>query len=170
VVAFRLDAADTKLMAIISSVIESIGEQRDGRRWVHEKHTDHRGEAHERQWLAEPDEDLDAALAGYAEAISDTLREAEIGANMAQIKAEGSLAVVGLEYSTIAQNRAQLREEYRNATRTEAIMIGDYLNTFSDVQLQAAFGLTAGQAANLRANKLTPAASAATTIRAMTGA
>lgn len=157
-------------MAIVSSIIENVGEQRDGRRWVHEKHTDQLGEVHERQWLAEPDEDLDAALAGYAEAISGALREAEIGANMAQIKTEGSLAEVSLEHSTIAQNRAQLREEYRNATRTEAMMIGDYLNTFSDVQLQAAFGLTAGQAANLRANKLTPAANAAATIRAAAGA
>lgn len=157
-------------MAIVSSVIESVSEQRDGRRWVHEKHTDQLGELHERQWLAEPGDDLDAALAGYAAAISGALLAAEISANMEQIKTDGSLANVSLEHSTIAQNRAQLRQEYRNATRTEAIMIGDYLNTFSDVQLQNLFGLTAGQAANLRASKLTPAVNAAATIRAAAGA
>ena len=62
------------------------------------------------------------------------------------------------------------RDFYRVATQTQAVMIGDYLAARTDAQLQVAFGLTAAQVTALRSSKLTPAATAAATVRATTGA
>jgi hypothetical protein len=157
-------------MSIVSSETVSTSVQRDGRRYVVERHVDHLGVAHERTWLAGATDNLAAALAAYAAILLDILRDREIGANIASVLSEGSLATVTLQHSTAAQNRTALRDAYRTATRTEAIMIGDYLNTLTDAQLQTAFSMTAGQVNTLRTNKLAPAASAATTIRAATGA
>jgi hypothetical protein len=49
-------------------------------------------------------------------------------------------------------------------------MIGDFLSTLTNAQLQTLFSMTSGQVTTLRSSKLTPAASAAATIRAATGA
>jgi hypothetical protein len=48
-------------------------------------------------------------------------------------------------------------------------MIGDFLSSLTDGQLQTIFSMTAGQVTTLRSTKLTPAATAAATIRAATG-
>lgn len=95
---------------------------------------------------------------------------AEIDRNLQQIKSLGSLAAVTLVASTAAQNASALRAAYATASKLEAIMIGDYLSTLTDTQLQNAFGLTPTQVTNLRTNKLTPAASTASTIRSAVGA
>ncbi len=93
----------------------------------------------------------------------------EIERNIADVTANGSLATPVLVLSTAAANFAALRTAYQTATKVEAIMIGDFLSTLTDAQLQNAFSLTAGQVTTLRTNKLTPAASAAATIRAAAG-
>ncbi len=96
--------------------------------------------------------------------------EREIERNIQDVTTNGSLATPVLILSTAAANFAALRTAYLTATKVEAIMMGDFLSTLTDGQLQTAFGLTAGQVTTLRTNKLTPAASAASTIRATTGA
>ena len=157
-------------MSIVSSETVSTSVQRDGRRYVVERHVDHLGVAHERTWLAGAADNLAAALAAHAVTLVEILRQREITSNIADILINGSLATITLQHSTAAQNRTALRDAYRTATRTEAIMIGDYLNTLTDAQLQTVFSMTAGQVNTLRTNKLAPAASAADTIRAATGA
>lgn len=94
----------------------------------------------------------------------------EIEDNINDIKANGSLATVTLINSTASQNAVALRGAYGVASKLEAVMIGDYLNTLTDAQLQAAFGLSAAQVTNLRNNKLIPAASTASAVRAAVGA
>jgi hypothetical protein len=63
-----------------------------------------------------------------------------------------------------------LRSGYQSATRIEAIFAGDFLASLTDTQLRNLFGMTQGEVTTLRTNKLTPAANAAATIRATTGA
>jgi hypothetical protein len=158
-------------MAIVSSETQSISPQRDGRRYVIDRFVDHLGGEHFRTWLAGAADDLDAARAVYAAALLGALKAAEIQKDIAAILADGSLAVgVTTNHITVAEARAALRGAYRSATRVEAIMLGDYLSSLSNAQLQTLFAMTAGEVTTLRANKLTPAASAAATIRATTGA
>jgi hypothetical protein len=75
-------------MPIESSTIAEVGTQRDGRRWVLEKHIDHLGIEHVRHWLAEASDDLDAAIAAYALRLLDDLRDAEIQRNVANVMAD----------------------------------------------------------------------------------
>jgi hypothetical protein len=156
-------------MSIISSVIESTSLQKDGRSWVHEIHTDQVAVKYERNYLANAGVDTAAALAAYATQLSANITAGEIAKNLADVSSNGSLATPTTVYSTAAQNFAALRAAYQFATQVQAIMIGDYLSTLTDNQLQTAFSLTAGQVTTLRTNKLTQAASAAATIRASAG-
>lgn len=124
---------------------------------------------YDRNYLAAAGLDTAAALVAYALSLADDIQAREIGKNIADVATNGSLASPTLVYSTAAQNFSSLRAVYQLATQTQAIMIGDFLNTLTDLQLQNAFSITAGQVTTLRANKLVPAATAATTIRAAAG-
>ena len=157
-------------MAIVSSETVSTSVQRDGRRYVVERHVDHLGVAHERTWLAGAADNLAAALSAYAAILVEVLRQREITSNIADILINGSLATVTFQHSTAAENRSELLEAYRTATRTEAIFIGDFLNSLTNAQLQAALNMTNAQVNSLRTTKLQPAADAAAIIRAATGA
>jgi hypothetical protein len=157
-------------MTIASSETVSVSTQRDGRRYVLERHIDHLGVAHERTWLAGAADNLAAALSAYATTLLEILRDREISANIASILSDGSLATITLQHSTAGENRTALRDAYRTVTRVEAVMIGDYLNTLTNNQLATAFGITTGEAATLRTNKLEPAATIASGIRSATGA
>lgn len=156
-------------MSIASSFIESTSLQKDGRSWVHEVHTDQIGAQYDRNYLADAGFDTAAALAAYATQLASDIQAQEIARNIADVTANGSLANPTTVYSTAAQNFTALRAVYQFATQVQAIMIGDFLNTLTSNQLQNAFGLTAGQVTTLRANKLAPAATAASTIRASAG-
>ena len=157
-------------MPIASSETVAALVQRDGRRAVYERHVDHLGIEHVRHWLAGANDNLAAALADYAARLLDILRDREIDANIASILENGSLATITLQHSTAVQNRSALREAYRSATRVQAAMIGDYLNTLTNNQLATVFGFTTQDAATLRTNKLEPAATIATGIRSAVGA
>ena len=156
-------------MSIVSSVRDT-HPQADGRRWVHERHTDHLGVIHPRAWLAAAAENLDTAMAAYAVLLVALLREAEINRNIAAVLADGRLAVTTTQHSTAAENFAELRSRYASMTRVEAIFAGDFLGSLTDAQLRTAFSMTQAQVNSLRTSKLTPATNAATTIRATTGA
>ena len=114
-------------------------------------------------------EDIAAFLAAYAPGFAAALTAGEIGENIAEVTTLGSLATPTLRYSTAAANFAALRLTYQSATQVQVVMIGDFLNTLTNVQLEAAFGLTLTQVQNLRTNKLAPAATLATSIRASAG-
>lgn len=156
-------------MAIVSSTVSQEGAQKDGRKWTREVHTDGQGRVYEFPYLAAAGLDINAVLAARAITLAADLAAAEAEADVALIKANGSLAVVTTNHTTVAAIRTALRAAYATATRTDAVMIGDYLATLTDAQLQTLFGLTAGQVNTLRTNKLTPAASLATSIRAAAG-
>lgn len=157
-------------MSIVSSDILSDSPQKDGRRDIRERHIDHLGVEHLRQYLAAAGADAAAALTAYAARLPGDLRDNEIASNIEAVMALGSLAGVTLQHSTAAQNFTALRQAYQTMTKTEAIFAGDFLSSLSNAQLQNAFGLTAGQVTTLRSNKLTPAAAAAATIRNSVGA
>jgi hypothetical protein len=156
-------------VAIVSSSLALDRAQKDGRFWVTETHTDHVGVKYLVNYLASVGIDTSAVLTARATQIGNDLATAETAANIAQITALGSLASPTLIYSTAAALRTALRAAYQTATQVCAIMIGDYLASLTDAQLQAAFAMTAGQVVVLRAGRLTPAASAAATIRAAVG-
>ena len=154
---------------IVSSVIASQTAQRDGRISVHEIHTDSLGVLWDHFYLALATDNLATALAAYAVILAGNLTQTEIANNITAVSTIGSLATPTFVYSTPAQNATALRAFYATTTQAQAVMIGDYLNTLSSAQLQAAFGLTAGQVTTLQTNKLQPAATLAASIRATAG-
>lgn len=156
-------------MSIVSSQILEDAAQKDGRRWIREQHIDQVSVRYIRAYLTTAVADASAALATYATQLALDIVALEIGRNIADVAVNGSLATISLVYSTAAQNRAAGRTAYLNATRVEAIMIGDFLSSLTDAQLQTIFSMTAGQVTTLRSNKLTPAATNAAAIRAAAG-
>lgn len=156
-------------MTIATSVIVDISVQKDGRKWVRELHTDSFNIQYGRSYLADALYDLSAALAAYAVILDTNLTQMEISYNVVSVLNNGSLATVTFSYSTASQNRTALRQAYQTATKQDAIMIGDFLSSLTDGQLQTLFSMTAGQVNTLRTNKLTPAATNAAAIRAAAG-
>lgn len=61
-------------MPIVSSTHTLGHAQRDGRRYVTERHTDHTGRVHVREYLAAPGVDTDALMAAQAAALGEQLR------------------------------------------------------------------------------------------------
>lgn len=155
--------------SIVASSITAQTPQRDGRIAVDERHTDNIGAVWNNGYLAKATDDLNALLSSHATSIAAQLNAGEIAANVDQVTTYGSLAVIRLNYSTQAQGLAALRTAYQNATQLQAVMIGDFLSSLTDAQLQNIFSMTAGQVTTLRANKLTPAANTASAIRAAAG-
>ncbi len=100
---------------------------------------------------------------------ADQLTTQEIAANLDSVITVGSEASISLNYSTGLQNIAGIRVVYQTASRIQAVMIGDFLNTLTDAQLRVAFSMTLAQAQALRANKLVPAAAIAASIRSAAG-
>lgn len=156
-------------MSITASVVLSDSVQKDGRRWIIEQHTDNLGLKYLIFYLCAANFDKAAALAARAIQLALDIQGGEIATNIAQVFANGSLGVTTTNYSTNNQNLAALRTAYQTATKLDAIMIGDFVSSLADGQLQTIFSMTAGQVTTLRTNKLTPAANAATAIRAATG-
>lgn len=157
-------------MPIVSSAIQSDSAQKDGRRWIRELHTDHLGKAWGRVYLVDALFDAVSALSAYATQLASSLKQSEIDRNVQEIVAQGSLAQITLNWSTVDENFTALRGYYRTASQIEAIMAGDFLSARTDTQLKNLFGYTQTQVNNLRTNKLTPAAQAAASIRSAAGA
>lgn len=155
-------------MSIVSSVIAATNVQKDGRTWVIEIHTDQLGLQYTRTYLAGAN-DLNATLAAYAVVLAANIVAGEIANNVADVVMNGSFASPTFVYSTQGANLAALRLDYQTATQVEAIMVGDFLSSLTNGQLQSIFSMTAGQVTTLRANKLTPAATLADSIRAAAG-
>lgn len=157
-------------MAIVRSVIDSDSKQADGRRWIHEMHLDQFSSEYSVMYLCPRVWDATAAMLARAAQLYADRVQGEIDANVNAVVTLGSLAEMVFKYSSAAQNIPALREAYKGATRTEAIFIGDFLNSLTDAQLRNAFNLTQNQVNSLRTNKLGPAATLAANIRSNTGA
>lgn len=152
-------------MAIVSSVIVSIGVQADGRRWVHELHIAANGDQFPVHYLAPAVFDTAAALAARAIQISADLVANETERNVAAVKADGADAVLSFIYISDTDTYARLRREYEFARGRDAAAIGYFLSTLRDAQLQTAFGYNAGQVTALRKTRLTPQAATASSVR-----
>lgn len=157
------------MAAIVSSRIAADHAQRDGRRWVTERHLDNAGAERLVTYLAEAGADTAAPMTARAAQIAVDIAADEIARNVDEIASRGSLAVLSFIYSTEAENIAAVREAYRTAVDRHALMIADYLSKLSDPQLRSAFGLTQAQAAQLRVNRLGPAGSLVAQIRSAAG-
>lgn len=156
-------------MSITVSVVSQESAQRDNRFWVQETHTDNIGLLYVLRYLASVGTDINAILAARAITLAQQIKDGEIAANVAQVQALGSLAATTFNYSAGLENFAALRSAYATASQEQAVMIGDFLSARTDAQLRTAFGFTQAQVDTLRANKLTPAANLATSIRAAAG-
>jgi hypothetical protein len=144
--------------------------QKDGSKTVHEIHIDLIGIAHDLVYQASAIEDLNANLARHASDLGNSLGSGEVSTNIGSIMTLGANAIFTLVYSTVSENVAALRAAYASAIQAQAVLIGDFLNTLTDIQLQNAFNLTPSQVTTLRNTKLIPAANLATALRASTGA
>ena len=70
-------------------------------------------------WLADATADLPAALAAYAAALPETLKQAEIEKNITLAKTQGSLAkpYITAVHMTVQEGGAALRAYYKNIGR-----------------------------------------------------
>jgi len=155
-------------MPILETAIARAEPQRDGRFHVRETHSDGLN-SYEFAYLAEPGTDIAAIAAARVASIDAALIEDDIKRAMQQILSLGSQASIALAHATTAQLRSRIRTRFRNAARTDAVMLGDFLAQLTDAQLAALFGLTLSQVATLRVSKLDPARTAADTLRALVG-
>lgn len=144
-------------------------QQQDGRFSVVEIITLSNGRVEQQVFLAQAGEDLAAHLTQTGANLLLVLAQLEISSNLSDVQNNGSLAQPTFVYSTVAQNAAAVRAAYLVATQTGAAMIGDFVNTLTNVQIASAFGITTGQAGTLRTNVLVPAAALAAQIRAAVG-
>lgn len=139
---------------------------------MRERHTDQFGIEEVIPYYASQNADVSAIMAARAVTMSARLTASEIDKNLDDIKRNGSLASPTLRHSTLPQNGAAVRAHYAKLApgSPEVTMIGDFLSTLTDDQLQTAFGIGAAAVTNLRTNKLTPSADLAAQLRAATGA
>lgn len=125
--------------------------QIDGRVWVHETFTDVAGGVHSQDWLADPDMDVDAALAVHASVVSDSLRDGEIAANIHAIRTKGHLAVPTHVFSVVPDNVAAFRAALPTMSVASMLMAADFLIAQSDALLEGAYAIDAAQVTALRA-------------------
>lgn len=156
-------------VTVISSQTIINGIQKDGRRYVQEIFNLSNGRIEQVVYLSDAGFDTGLHLADDATQLIADLTASEINDNINQVTTLGSLAAPNLVFSAAPANFAALRIFYAAATQIQAVMVGDFLNTLTNGQLQTAFGITAGQVTTLRTNKLTPAANIADSIRASAG-
>lgn len=154
---------------IVSSVVQSNLTQVDGRAAIRELHTDSLGKQYTFDYMWDNSISQTTHLFNIAQTIISTVAQNEIASNVSQVTAFGSLAHPVTIYSTAAQNVAVLPAIYALATQTQAIMLGDYFNSLSDVVLQNVLSLTSQQVTTLRTNFLAPSAISAAAIRNAVG-
>jgi hypothetical protein len=152
-------------VTIISSVIDFQLPQIDGTYVIREIHTDSLDATYIVDYNLPSDGNAQTHLSNDATILLASLPGQEISNNISQVELLGSLANPTFNYSTSAQNLTALRAAYLQSTNTQAIMIGDFLNTLTTAQLESIFSMTSGQVATLKTNYLTPASIAAASIR-----
>lgn len=153
-------------MTIVSSVIDSDSAQKDGRRWIHEIHTDQIGVKWDRFYLCASNFNATVQLTADAVTVEASIESNEIAQNIANIEASGSLAVISTVYTTLSQTITAARAIFATATALQAVNLGDWFNSLSFVQLQSAFGFANVTAYNtFKASFFTPNATAAASVR-----
>jgi hypothetical protein len=148
---------------VASSVIEDRA-QADGRRSIREQHTDQLGLNYYMQYLADASFVATSLLATHAAQISADLTANEIANNLANALNQ---IMPTNNYSTPAQNIANLRAVYASLSQWDSCRLGNFIFNLnlSDVSLENVFGVAAG--APLAALKAKLAAQAADYVAAM---
>lgn len=139
-------------MSIVSSTFElERHAQRDGSRYVIERHVDGHGVEHVVSYLARGVMDHAAILAARAEQLSEQVAKREF---------EEAIDFDGwrpLKHQTPAEFAARLRRRYRSASSIECARIATWIldrigdGDFTENQVRNAFGLTAVQWSALKA-------------------
>lgn len=142
-------------MSIVSSSYVVGVAQRDGRAYVTETHTDNIGLPHVASYLAAVGADYAAIMTARAPRIAAAIADVEY------LDIVNRASTFVLNYQTKAELAARFRAAYKAATRDELARLAYWLierindGTFTDAQVQSAFGLTAGQYAPLKARAVT---------------
>lgn len=140
---------------IVNSTFQMGHLQKDGRRYVVERHVDSIGAVHVREYLAGQDADHQAIMDSAAVVISDLLGHAEL---MTALASDGPIVA---QQQTLNQLAQRLRAYYQSSQRDECARVAAWIvvrleaGTLTDTQMRNVFGLTAGQWTTLRAKLVT---------------
>ncbi len=141
-------------MTIVSSVIEADRQQKDGRRSVRERHTDHLGIQYFCEYLAEPGANATSAMNARATVLWNQLIELELQKNEQLVVDEGVVVVV-FNYATLLDFRPRIRARFLIAKGVQIGNIAAYLLTFPDANLQSVFNLSTQTQVNQLKTRLT---------------
>lgn len=114
-------------------------------------------------------DDISAFFLASRAGLQSSLAASEIADCLSRVRDSGSLAVLKLHYAVLDDVSIAVREAYRLATKTDAVMLGDYLSKLTDAQLKALFAATDGEVTTLKSGKLTPAATSAIAVLTSAG-
>lgn len=139
-------------MPIVSSAVSIGHAQRDGRRYITETHTDHLGGTHEREFLADPDADLDALLAQHALELEVGLRDAQL-AEIEQALFSGSnpfpAGNADFDHVTRALALGWLLARHIDDPAEQIVKVAPLMSAVSDAEM-AAIGMSVEQIAGIR--------------------
>lgn len=152
----RLALEDNEnVVTIVSSTFTTDAQtQRDGRRYARETHTDNVGLQHVVNYLAAIGTDFAAVMNARAPVIAQQLADLEFALIVASTG-------YGAVYQTKAEFAARFRAAYKVASRDDLARLAYWLierindGTFTDAQVQNAFGLTAQQYTAMKARAQT---------------
>ncbi len=136
---------------IVSSTYAEGVPQKDGRRYVVERHVDSIGAEHVREYLASQGADYQSIMGAAAVVISDLLGHAEL---MTALASEGPIVA---QQQTLNQLAQRLRAYYQTSQRDECARIAAWIiarleaGMLTDAQMRNVFNLTAAQWTTLRA-------------------
>jgi len=142
-------------MSIASSSYTLDGhDQKDGRKYVRESHTDHLGVVYAREYLAPVGADYSTLLADYAAALAAALRDGQARDNLSK----DSMTEWIFEHVTVGQMRTALRLAYRDATKFEAARLARFVNELTIGQIETVFNVNTATATAIK-NKASDLAS-----------
>lgn len=126
-------------MAIVSSQISHNQDRGNGSRSVHEIHTDHVGVVHDHRYQAALDFDADAALAGNAAKIAQSLIEGEKERVFAEVEAGADPATITVDHITNKQALRQIVRAAMNMSAEAVITAAKFIDKLTDAQLDNVF-------------------------------
>ena len=138
-------------MSIISSTIIEDSVQKDGRRWICERHVDHISEIFEIRYMAGAGTNINDIMTSRIVLLESESKRQELENNLANALSNDSPAPT-TKYSTNAEFAALLREKFKISKGRDALRLGWYVESFNltNNQLANLFGITVGQAATFQ--------------------
>lgn len=139
---------------ITQSTIVEDAAQRDGRRWITERHTDNAGVQHFVRYIAAAGADVNATMTARAPSVASELENREVTDNIRRALSDAPYTPTTV-YCSNNQLRSGVREIYRTVSGWPAICLGKNINALNltDPQLTSLFGVSGAQLTALK-NKL----------------